>query len=74
MSKARKSRAVWLIILGALCGVLFAPASGHETRHTIAEEAGKGGRYVVALGHETREEAGHIAEAGRRIAYRLTHW
>ena len=69
----RKSKAVWLIALGALGGILFAPASGRETRRTIVEEVDKGGRCLVSLGHDTRVEAGRIAESGKRIAHRVTH-
>jgi gas vesicle protein len=72
-SRNRKSRAVWLIALGALGGILLAPGSGRETRQTISDELDKGGRYLVALGHDTSVEAGRIAESGKRIARRVTH-
>ena len=73
MSRTRKCNALWLVALGALGGILLAPASGRETRQTIATEVEKGHRYLVALGHNTREEAGHIADSGRRIVGKLTH-
>jgi len=61
-SRNRKSRAVWLIALGALGGILLAPASGRETRQTISDEVNKGGRYLAALG-----------QSGKRIVRRVTH-
>lgn len=68
----RKSKAVWLIALGALGGILLAPASGWKTRQTIVDEADKGGRYLVSMAHDTRVEAGRIADSGRRIAHMIT--
>jgi len=73
MAKSSKSQAVWLIVWGALAGILLAPASGRATRQTIAKEVEKGGRYLVTLGHDTREEAVHLAQSGKRIARRVTH-
>ncbi len=60
-SKGRKSRAVWLIALGALAGVLFAPASGRETRQAIVKDVKDGGRFLVSLEHDTQKELDHIA-------------
>ena len=61
-SRNRKSRAVWLIALGALGGILLAPSSGRETRQTISKEVDKGGRYLVALG-----------QSGKRFVRSVTH-
>jgi len=58
----RKSKAVWLIALGALGGILLAPASGRETRQTISDEVNKGGRYLAAL-----------EQSGKRIVRRAMH-
>jgi gas vesicle protein len=57
----RKRRAVWLVALGGLAGILFAPASGHETRQAIAKDVKDGGRYLSSLMHDTRKELDHIA-------------
>jgi gas vesicle protein len=73
MEKTRKKRPIWLIIIGALGGILLAPASGRETRQTIANDIEKGSSYLATLGHEAREEAGHIAESGKRFARKATH-
>lgn len=67
MAKSSKGEAVWLIVLGALAGILLAPAPGHTTRKTIAREVEKGGSYLVTFGHDTREEAVRIAQSGKRI-------
>jgi hypothetical protein len=53
-SKGGKNRAVWLVVFGILIGILFAPASGSETRHGIV-------RSLVNLGHNARKEINQIA-------------
>jgi gas vesicle protein len=60
-SKGRKRRTIWLIALGVLLGILFAPASGRETRQAIVKDVKDGGRYLVTLGHNTQRELDHIA-------------
>jgi hypothetical protein len=60
-STGRKNRALWLIALGVLLGILFAPASGRETRHAIVKDVEDGGRYLVTLGHDTQKELNQIA-------------
>lgn len=72
-TKSSTRKAVWLIVLGALLGILLAPAPGLETRQTIAKEVEKGGSYVVSLAHDTREEAVRIGQSGKRIVRRVTH-
>ena len=57
----RNTRTVWLIVLGALLGILFAPTSGRETRRTIVKDVKDGGRYLVSLGQDTRRELDNIA-------------
>jgi len=68
-----KGTGLWLIVLGALGGILLAPMSGRDTRHKIVKEVGDGYRYLVSLGRATgqaaREEAHHIAASGRRVAH-----
>jgi gas vesicle protein len=70
-SEKRKSRTVWFIVLGALAGILFAPASGRETRQTIEKGVETGYRYVVSLGHDTREGVDHVTKSGKRIARKV---
>jgi len=72
-SKSGKSSGVWLILLGAVGGILLAPASGRETRQTIANEVDHGRKSLVALSRDTSQEVGRIAESARRIARRVTH-
>jgi len=72
-SKSGKSSGVWLILLGAVGGILLAPASGRETRQTIANEVNHGRKSLASLSRDTSQEMGHIAESARRIARRVTH-
>lgn len=60
-SKEGRKSAIWLVVLGALVGILFAPASGRETRRTIVKDVKDSGRYLVALGHDTQKELNKIA-------------
>ena len=60
-SKGRKGKPIWLIGLGVLVGILFAPASGRETRRAIVKDVNDGGRYLVTLGHDTQKELNNIA-------------
>ena len=71
--KSGKSSGVWLILLGAVGGILLAPASGRATRQTIANEVDHGRKSLVSLSHDTSQEMGRIAESARRIARRTTH-
>ena len=66
-SRKRKSRTIWLIALGVLLGILFAPASGRETRQAIVKDVKDGGRYLVTLGHNTQRELEHIAHKVRNL-------
>ena len=62
-SKGRESKGlkkIWLIALGLLIGILFAPASGRETRRAIVKDVNDGGRYLVTLGHDTQKELNNI--------------
>jgi gas vesicle protein len=70
-SAKRKSRTVWFIVLGALAGILFAPASGRETRQTIEKGVESGYRYLVSLGRDTREGVGHATESGKKIVHKV---
>ena len=67
----RKSKPVWFIVLGALAGILFAPASGRETRQTIEKGVENSGRYLASLGHDTTEGIAHIAESGKRFVRKV---
>ena len=58
-SKGFKNKAI-LIALGVLLGILFAPASGRETRRAIVKDVKDSGRYLVTLGHNTQKELDHI--------------
>jgi gas vesicle protein len=73
MSGSPKTRAVLLIALGALAGILLAPKSGRGTRHAIATEVDDGRKYVTYLWRNTREEAGHMVESSKRLAHKVTH-
>jgi gas vesicle protein len=72
-SKSIKSSGFWLILLGAMGGILLAPTSGRETRQTIANEVDHGRKSLLSLSRDTSQEMGRIAESARRIARRVTH-
>ena len=59
-SKGLKNKTIWLIAFGVLIGILFAPASGRETRRAIVKDVKDSGRYLVTLGHNTQKELDHI--------------
>jgi gas vesicle protein len=73
MSRSRTTRAVLLIALGALAGILLAPTSGRGTRHAIATEVDDGRKYVTYLGRKTREEVGQMVESSKRLAHKVIH-
>jgi len=60
-SKGLKNKTIWLIAFGVLIGILFAPASGRETRRAIVKDVNDGGRYLVNLGHDAEKELNHVA-------------
>ena len=73
MSRSCKTRAVLLIALGALAGILLAPKSGHGTRHAIATEVDNGRKYITYLERKTREEVANMVESSKRLAHKATH-
>ncbi len=52
-------------VAGAAVALLFAPASGEETRRKLAEKAREGRERAEALAREGRERAEGLAREGR---------
>ncbi|MFI5087813.1 MAG: YtxH domain-containing protein [Terriglobales bacterium] len=53
--------------IGAAIGVLYAPASGRETRETLATKAEEGRHRVVEQAQRAREQANEWVEKGRDV-------
>jgi gas vesicle protein len=77
MAQNRSEDFVWFLsclALGVTVGLLYAPASGEETRRRIrgaARERGsrlyERGRELYEAGKEMADEAAEIFESGRRL-------
>ena len=72
MSKSSdNSPAVWFLAgaaIGATVALLFAPASGKDTRRRIARRAAEGRDYVEDLAEEIGDKGREYYEKGRRLA------
>jgi len=53
--------------VGAVIGVLYAPAAGAETRDTIRSKAMDGREYVTSQAHRAKENASQWVDKGRDI-------
>jgi gas vesicle protein len=65
------SKLVWFtagVALGATISLLFAPASGEETRRMIREKAGEGRDKLAGKGRDLMEQGRHLYDKGRQIA------
>lgn len=77
MAQNRSDDFIWFLsgmALGVTVGLLYAPASGEETRRRIrsaARERGEKlydrGRELFEAGKEVADEAAEIFESGRRL-------
>lgn len=84
MAQESGDKVVWFLAgaaIGAAIALLYAPASGEETRSKIAEKASEGrdllgdrgkelmerGRELYSKGKSMAEEAGEVFERGRKI-------
>jgi gas vesicle protein len=65
------SNALWFVAgvaLGATIALLFAPASGEDTRRKIVETAGRGREKLNEAGREIVGKSKELYEKGRGIA------
>jgi gas vesicle protein len=65
------SNALWFVAgvaVGATIALLFAPASGEETRRRIAETAGRGREKLSETGRELADRGRQLYEKGREMA------
>jgi gas vesicle protein len=65
------SKVVWLmagIAIGATVALLYAPASGEETRRTIVKRTKEGREAITDSGKEMLERGKEMYEKGRKMA------
>jgi gas vesicle protein len=65
------SKAVWFLAgmaIGATVALLFAPASGEETRRRISERASEGRDALAETGRELLDKGRELYDKGRKIA------
>lgn len=65
------SKALWFVAgvaVGATIALLFAPASGQETRRVIGRTASKSRESLADAGRDVIEKSKGLYEKGRRIA------
>jgi gas vesicle protein len=72
MSKdSENSQVVWFLAgaaIGATVALLFAPASGKETRRRIARKASEGREYVEDVAGDIADKGREYYEKGQRLA------
>jgi len=65
------SKALWFVAgaaVGATIALLFAPASGEETRRAIGRSAGRGRDSLADMGRDAIEKGKEYMEKGRHLA------
>jgi gas vesicle protein len=65
------SKVVWLmagVAIGATVALLYAPASGEQTRRTIAKRTREGRESIAESGKEMLERGKEMYEKGRKMA------
>ncbi len=65
------SGALWFVAglaIGSTIALLYAPASGRDTRHKIASKARHGRHRLQSQGREMMEKGRDLYERGRQIA------
>jgi len=70
-SEDTSSRAVWFLAgaaVGAAIALLFAPASGRETREYLSRKTGEGRDALADAGRELLERGREYYEKGKKLA------
>jgi len=70
-SEENGSRVVWFLVgasVGAAIALLFAPASGKETRRYLTKKTGEGKDALLETGKDILDRGREYYEKGRRIA------
>ena len=65
------SKVVWLlagVAIGATVALLYAPASGEETRRTLAKRTKEGREAIADSGRDMLERGKEMYEKGRKMA------
>jgi gas vesicle protein len=71
MAEEYGSKAVWFmagIAIGATVALLYAPATGEETRRTIARKAQRGRDALADSGSDLLDRGREMYERGRKLA------
>ncbi len=64
------SKIIWFVAgvsIGAAIALLYAPASGEETRRRLADSTGEGREALAASGKEFMEKGRELYDKGRRL-------
>ena len=70
-SEDNGSRVVWFLAgaaIGAAIALLFAPASGKETREFLSRKTGEGREALADAGREILDKGREYYEKGRKLA------
>ena len=65
------NKALWFLAgasIGATLAILFAPASGEETRRYLGKQARKGGERLAEAGRDAYDKGRDLFERGRDLA------
>ncbi len=71
MAEDNGSKLIWFIggaAIGAAIALLYAPASGEETRRKIAEKTDQGRSALAEQGRDLYEKGKQMYDRGRRLA------
>ena len=65
------SKVVWLmagVAIGSTIALLYAPASGHETRRKLAKKTQEGREQLAESGREMLDRGREMYDRGRKLA------
>jgi gas vesicle protein len=71
MSEEESGRILWFVAgaaVGASIALLFAPASGKDTRRLITKKAGEGREALADTGKEIVDKGRDLYDKGRKLA------
>lgn len=71
MAQDSSDGVIWFVAgvaIGATIGILFAPASGEETRRKIGRKAEEGRQALTESGRDVMDKGKELYEKGRHLA------